>query len=58
VQLLFGTSLYDLRQKQMPPSEDVIEKDGLRLFALDAALAKVPEAFFQRSPMIVSRRVV
>ena len=51
LQLLFGTSLYDLKQKQMPPSEDVIEKDGLRLFALDAALVKVPEAFFQRSPI-------
>lgn len=46
LQLLFGTSLYDLRQKQMPPAEDLIEKDGLRLFASDAALIRVPAAFF------------
>jgi fido (protein-threonine AMPylation protein) len=51
LQLLFGTSLYDLRQKQMPPSEDLVEKDGLRLFMADAALIRVPEAFFQRSPI-------
>jgi fido (protein-threonine AMPylation protein) len=49
VRLLFGTSLYDLRQKQMPPPEDIVEKQGLRLFAIEAALIKVPEAFFQRS---------
>ncbi|WP_348524783.1 hypothetical protein [Mesorhizobium huakuii] len=51
LQLLFGTSLYDLRQKQILAQEDVVEKDGLRLFALDAALVKVPEAFFHRSPI-------
>ena len=49
VRLLFGTSLYDLKQKQMPPPEDIVEKQGLRLFAVEAALIKVPEAFFQRS---------
>jgi hypothetical protein len=51
VTLLFGTSLYDLKQKRMPPSQDLIEKDGLRLFAHEAALIKVPEPFFQRSPV-------
>jgi fido (protein-threonine AMPylation protein) len=51
VPLLFSTSLYDLKQKQMPPPQDLIEKDGLRLFAHEAALIKVPEAFFQRSPV-------
>ena len=49
VRLLFGTSLYDLKQKQMPPPGDIVEKQGLRLFAVEAALIKVPEAFFQRS---------
>jgi fido (protein-threonine AMPylation protein) len=49
VRLLFGTSLYDLKQKQMPPPEDIVENRGLRLFAIEAALIKVPEAFFQRS---------
>ena len=33
--LSFGTSLYDLTQEQMPPTEDLTEKDGLRLFRAD-----------------------
>jgi len=51
VELLFGTSLYDLKQKQMPPKTDLAVRDGLRLFALEAALIKVPEAFFARYPV-------
>lgn len=48
VELLFGTSLYDLRQQQMPPKTDVVAHDGLRLFSPEAALIKVPEGFFAR----------
>ena len=51
VQLLFGTSLYDLKQKQMPPAVDLTERDGLRLFTPEAGLIKVPEIFFKRSPV-------
>jgi len=51
VELLFGTSLYDLKQKQMPPRTDLTEQDGLRLFTPQAALIKVPEVFFIRSPV-------
>lgn len=51
VELLFGTSLYDLKQKQMPPEADLAIRNGLRLFAPEAALIKVPEAFFARSPL-------
>lgn len=51
VQLPFGTSLYDLRQKDMPPAADLGERQGLRLYTPDAALIKVPEAFFQRAPV-------
>ena len=29
VGLPFGTSLYDLRQREMPPEEDLTERDGL-----------------------------
>ncbi|MBU1211991.1 MAG: Fic family protein [Alphaproteobacteria bacterium] len=47
VELIFGTSLYDLKQSQMPPAADLTVKDGLRLYALPAALIKVPEAFYQ-----------
>lgn len=46
VDLLFGTSLYDLKQKEMPPAADLVEKDSLRLFKPAAALVRVPESFF------------
>ncbi|MGA2647855.1 MAG: Fic family protein [Candidatus Sulfotelmatobacter sp.] len=49
--LLFHTSLYDLKQREMPPAADVSVKDGLRLFSPAAALVKAPEAFFTRSPI-------
>lgn len=49
--LLFGTSLYDLKQAQMPPPSDVVIRDGLRLSSPAAALVKVPEAFFARYPV-------
>ena len=51
VELLFGTSLYDLRQKGMPPDADLTDRDGLRLFMPGAALVRVPEAFFVRHPV-------
>ena len=49
--LLFGTSLYDLKESQRPPSGDLIVKDGLRLFAIEPALTKVPEAFYAAKPV-------
>jgi fido (protein-threonine AMPylation protein) len=49
--LLFGTSLYDLKESQPPSSGDLIVKDGLRLFAIEPALTKVPEAFFAAKPV-------
>lgn len=51
IPLLFGTSLYDLKQPGMPPAEDLTAREGLRLFTPDAALVRVPEAFFQRFPI-------
>ncbi len=51
IDLLFGTSLYDLKQKDMPPNTDLTDQDGLRLFAPEAALVRVPEAFFVRYPV-------
>ena len=56
VELLFGTSLYDLRHEDMPPDADLTDRDGLRLFVPEAALVRVPEAFFVRHP--VEARVV
>lgn len=49
--LLFGTSLYDLKQRQSPPAADLTVKDDLRIFVPAAALIKVPEGFFARHPV-------
>ena len=49
--LPFGTSLYDLKQKRMPPRSDLSEREGIRLFTPAAALARVPKAFFSRAPV-------
>src|SRR5271157_2067970 len=49
--LLFGTSIYDLKQPEMPPASDVSVTGGLRLFSPAAALVKVPESFFTRNPI-------
>ena len=51
VGLPFDTSLYDLRQKDMPPDADLTVRDGLRLLVPEAALIRVPEAFFVRNPV-------
>jgi fido (protein-threonine AMPylation protein) len=51
MELLFGTSLYDLKQADMPAAADVVVRNGLQLFAPAAALVKVPEAFFARNPI-------
>ena len=51
VNLLYGTSLYDLKQAEMPPKDDVEELDGLRVFSAPAALIKVPDNFYQRYPI-------
>lgn len=48
IELLFGISLYDLKQAEMPGPSDVIVKNALRLFSPSAALVKVPESFFSR----------
>jgi fido (protein-threonine AMPylation protein) len=49
--LLFGTSFYDLKETQPPAPNDLIVRDGLRLFAIEAALIKVPEAFYAAKPI-------
>ncbi len=51
VELLFGTSLYDLRQRDTPPRADLTDQDGLQLFVAEAALVRVPEGFFVRHPV-------
>ena len=56
VELLFGMSLYDLRQREMPPDADLTSRDGIRLFVPEAAVIRVPESFFVRYP--IEARVV
>jgi fido (protein-threonine AMPylation protein) len=51
ISLLFGTSFYDLKEPQPPPGADLLVRDGLRLFSIEAALIKVPEAFFAAKPI-------
>lgn len=51
VNLLFGTSLYDLKQQEMPADRDLIVWRELRLFSPAAALIRVPEAFFTHHPV-------
>ena len=53
VNLLFGTSLYDLKVSEMPAAADLAARDGLRLFTPVAALVKVAESFFERNPIEV-----
>ncbi len=51
VDLLFDTSLYDLKQKAMAPRKDLEEVDGLRLYRPAVALIKVPESFYRSHPV-------
>src|SRR5438046_246331 len=48
--LLFNTSLYDLREPQMPAEPDLAVRDGLTLFSPAAALVRVSDTFFTRNP--------
>ena len=51
VELLFGTSLYDLKQADVSPATEITVRDGLRLVFPAAALVKVSEAFYIRNPI-------
>ncbi|MCK6451608.1 MAG: Fic family protein [Alphaproteobacteria bacterium] len=49
--LPFETSLYDHKDNEVLPPTEVMVRDGLRLYVPAAALVRVPEAFFVRSPV-------
>ena len=51
IKLLFGTTLYDLKVPEMPASEALMVREGLRLFTPAASLVRVPESFFQLYPL-------
>jgi hypothetical protein len=50
IKLLFGTSLYDLKQRT-PAKTDLVSHEGLRLFSPAAALVRIPESFLARNPV-------
>lgn len=49
--LPFDTVLSDLKAARIPDDSDVVVKDGLRLFTPEAALLRVPAAFYRRYPV-------
>ena len=51
INLLFGTTLYDLKVAEMPAAAALMVRDGLRLFSPAAALVRVPESFFLQYPV-------
>jgi Protein of unknown function (DUF1488)/Fic/DOC family len=51
IELLFGTSLYDLKIREMPANENLVVREGLRLFTPAASLVGVGETFFARNPL-------
>src|SRR5579872_3108635 len=51
IDLLFGTSLYDLKAAEIPDEADLVTREGLRLFSPSAALVRVPMTFFTRNPV-------
>ena len=51
INLLFGTTLYDLKVAEMPPPGALMTREGLRLFTPAGALVRVPESFFQLYPL-------
>lgn len=56
IDLPYGTSLYDLKEKEVPPASDMTMRDGLRLYSQAAAVVRVSERFISRNP--VETRVV
>ena len=51
IELLFATSIYDLKETEMPTAENLVARDGLRLFSAPISLIGVPESFFARNPV-------
>lgn len=51
IELLFGTSLFDLKVTAMPAAADLVERNRLRLFSPAASLVRVTESFFAKNPV-------
>ena len=51
IELLFGTSLFDLKQTEMPTEDDLKEHFGIRVLSPTAAITRIPEVFYTRYPV-------
>jgi len=53
IELPFGTSIYDLKQSEVPPPVDIWVNDGLRVLSPAAALVRVSESLYLTHPIEV-----
>jgi hypothetical protein len=51
IELIFGTSIYDLKVTAMSPREKLMTRDDLRLFSPPASQIAVVESSFARNPV-------
>lgn len=51
IELLFGTTLFDVRDRRELGSGEVLEMDGLRLLTPASAAVRVSAAFFRAHPV-------
>jgi hypothetical protein len=51
ISLPFGISIYDLKVPAMPLTNDLVIRDGLRLFSPAASLVRVAESFIAKNPV-------
>jgi fido (protein-threonine AMPylation protein) len=51
IELAYGTSLFALREKELPRFEELEVRNGLRVFRLEHALIRAPQHFFEESPL-------
>lgn len=56
IDLLYGTSFFALKEKDLPPARDLEQKHGVRVYSVEAALMRAAPDFFSQHP--VEARVV
>ena len=56
IDLVYGTSFFALKQKELPPARDLEIANGVRVHRVEPALMRVTPTFFSQSP--VEARVV
>ena len=49
--LPFDTSLFDLMSADVPVAEDLCDRNGVRVYTVEAALLRAPSTFYQRHPV-------